>query len=106
MSYTKRYARPARLADLHGPSSGTVELPIGLYWQPGSPVFDLGDPEDRGTVYRSVMNVGTLEDVCSYVNPELLVRDWPALLLPPRLVREWEAVSDELPHNVRGDIAR
>jgi hypothetical protein len=48
---TKYPARPGRrvivvtdLASLRGPSQGTVELPLRLYWSGPSPVFDLGEP--------------------------------------------------------------
>ena len=48
---TQYPARPGRrvivvtdLASLRGPSRGTVELPLRLYWSGPSPVFDLGEP--------------------------------------------------------------
>ena len=48
---TQYLARPGRrvivvtdLASLRGPSRGTVELPLRLYWSGPSPVFDLAEP--------------------------------------------------------------
>ncbi len=45
-------ARPGRrvlvvtdLAALHGPASGTVELPLRLFWSSPDRSFDLDDPD-------------------------------------------------------------
>jgi hypothetical protein len=55
---TQYYARPGwrvivvrDLASLLGPSQGTVELPLRLYWSGPSPVFDLDHPDMRRWLY-------------------------------------------------------
>jgi hypothetical protein len=59
---TGYYARPGRraivlsdLASLRGPSRGTVELALRLYWSGPSPVFDLADPDMRRWLYQIVL---------------------------------------------------
>jgi hypothetical protein len=59
---TEYYARPGRraivvsdLASLRGPSRGTVELPLRLYWSGPSPVFDSGDRDMRRRLYQIVL---------------------------------------------------
>lgn len=103
MSLRKRYEKPDKLADLLGPEQGTITLPIELYWQPGGSVFQVEDDADLATAYRSVLNEGSKEDLCRFLNAKLLIKAWPSLLLPPRLVREWENTFSELPHNKRGE---
>jgi hypothetical protein len=43
------------LASLRGPSRGTIELPLRLYWSRPSLVFDLEDPGMRRWLYQIVL---------------------------------------------------
>jgi hypothetical protein len=45
----------ASLADLRGPTSGVVELPLRLYWSAPDRTFSLDDPAERQKVYKIVV---------------------------------------------------
>jgi hypothetical protein len=69
---------PSSLDDLHGPASGTVDLPVRLYWS-GPARFDLADPHQVADMCEAVLDVGTIEDIARYLNADLLIRAWPVL---------------------------
>jgi hypothetical protein len=80
----------ADLADLRGPASGTIELPIWLFWQPNR-TFDLDEPGISRWVYQIVLReAGRPEDLTTYLNGDVLVRLWPELRLPKGVRRAWE----------------
>lgn len=82
------------LATLRGPASGTLELPLRLFWSgpTAAPArFNLDAQYDALSAYQHVLgqarNPG---DLMRYLNARLLERLWPYLRLP-RAVREaWE----------------
>jgi hypothetical protein len=90
-------ARPGRgalvaadLADLQGPTTGTVELPLRLFWYPDR-TFDLDEPGMLRWVYQTVLREATrAEDLTSYLNGETLVALWPELFLPKGVRQAWE----------------
>jgi DNA invertase Pin-like site-specific DNA recombinase len=94
---TKHKARPGRgalviddLSDLHGPVSGTVELPIWLFWYPDR-AFNLDEPGILPWMYQIVLReAGRPEDLASYLNAGLLTRLWPELHLPKGVRQAWE----------------
>lgn len=88
---------PRSLRELAGPPSGNVDLPIRLAWS-GLRQFDVADPAQRLTLYRTLMDCGQLHDIIKYVNPEFLVGDWPRIrrLTARRLVTLWEQRLPEL----------
>jgi excisionase family DNA binding protein len=89
---------PARLADLNGPTSGVVELPITIDWGPRRR-YDLGTDADRRIVYERVLReAGDAEEVGRYVNGAVLVDVWSRLWLPQRVRRAWEQRFPELTH--------
>jgi hypothetical protein len=75
-----------------GPATGVVELPNRLYWS-GSPRFDVGDKRERLTLYTTLLGEGRREDVARWVNPQLLVADWPNVrrLTARDLISAWES---------------
>ena len=91
-------ARPGRrvlviddLADLRGPVTGLVELPLRLFWHPNRS-FDLDEPGIMRWVYQIVLREASRpEDLTSYLDGEVLVRLWPDLRLPSGIRRAWEA---------------
>jgi hypothetical protein len=95
---TQYQARPGRrvivitdLADLGGPASGTVELPLWLYWSGPSPAFELGDPFMRRWLYQTVLREATRsEDLTSYLNQDILITIWPDLHLPAGIRQAWQ----------------
>jgi hypothetical protein len=92
-------ARPGRralvaldLADLHGPVTGPVELPLRLFWSGDARTFDLGDPGTRQWVYETVLQEATRPaDLADFLDGETLVALWRELFVPPGVRQAWEA---------------
>jgi hypothetical protein len=90
-------ARPGRgvlvagdLADLRGPVSGTVELPVWLFWYPDR-TFDLDDPATLRWMYQTVLREASRpEDLTTFLNGETLAALWPDLFLPKGVRQAWE----------------
>jgi hypothetical protein len=97
-------ARPGRrvlvvedLADLDGPASGTLTLPLRLYWSPPGRVFDLDDPFTLRSVYQVVLGEAIrAEELTSYLNRNRLLAVWPDLYLPKGVRRAWEERHPQL----------
>jgi hypothetical protein len=71
------------LNSLRGPSRGTVELPLRLYWSGPSLVFDLGEPYLRRWLYQIVLREASRpEDLTGYLDRDTLIALWPELHLP------------------------
>ncbi|MGH3181982.1 MAG: hypothetical protein ACRDOE_08765, partial [Streptosporangiaceae bacterium] len=95
---TQDQARPGRraivvtdLADLRGPASGIIELPLWLYWSGPSPAFDLGKPFMRRWLYQIVLREAARpEDLTSYLDRDTLIALWPDLHLPRGVRQAWE----------------
>jgi hypothetical protein len=83
---------PAGLAELRGPLTGIVRLPLRVYASGQGPArsFNLSNEAERIELYEIVLTEGTAEDVCHYVNPEELLRLWSRLWLPPHVRQVWE----------------
>jgi hypothetical protein len=96
-------ARPGRralvatdLAGLRGPTTGTVELPLRLFWYPDRS-FDLDEPGVLRWVYQTVLREATrADDLTAYLNGETLVALWPDLFLPRGVRQAWEDQHPEL----------
>ena len=88
---------PASLDALVGPAHGRVERPVRLGWS-GLTEFDVADPRQRLTSYRTLLDCGQLDDLVRYVNGVLLRGDWPRIkrLTSRRLVTLWEQRLPEL----------
>ncbi len=103
---TQYEARPGRravvisdLADLRGPSTGKVILPLGLYWSPAGRVFDLDDPLMREEMHRIVLTEAIRsDDLTTWINGPRLIETWQNLrmLLPKGVRHAWEEVHPEL----------
>jgi hypothetical protein len=96
-------ARPGRralvapdLGELHGPTSGVIELPHRLFWQKDRR-FDLDQPFILQWVYEMVLREAIrLDELRTWLDGPTLVRLWPALYLPRGVRRDWEARHPEL----------
>jgi hypothetical protein len=88
---------PRSLADLAGPAHGTVRPPTRLVWS-GPTEFDIDNPGQRLTLYRTLIDCGQRDDFIAYVNADLLVQDWPVIrrLTGRRIVEIWEASLPDL----------
>ena len=90
-------ARPGRsvlvagdLAELQGPVSGTVELPLWLFWYPDR-TFDLDDPATLRWMYQTVLREAARPgDLTEFLNGDTLVTVWPELFLPKGVRQAWE----------------
>jgi hypothetical protein len=79
------------LADLHGPTDGTVELPLWLFWSLPDRTFDLSDPEMRQWLYEIVLREASrLEDLAAYLDHDTLIGLWPRLYLSEGVRQAWE----------------
>jgi hypothetical protein len=95
---TQYLARPGRrvvvvtdLASLRGPSRGTVELPLRLYWSGPGPVFDLGEPYLARWLYQIVLREASRpEDLTDHLDRDTLIALWPQLRLPRGVRQAWE----------------
>ncbi len=101
---TRYQARPGRraivvrdLANLRGPSRGTVSLPLRLYWSGPSPVFDLDVPYLRQWLYEIVLREASRpEDLTGFLDRDMLVALWPELFLPRGVRQAWEELHPQL----------
>jgi hypothetical protein len=93
--YQARPGRPvlvaANLADLRGPTAGTVSLPLRLSWSPPGRIFDLGDPDMLRAMYEIVLGEAIhAAELAAYLHGDRLVAVWPDLYLPKAVRRAWE----------------
>jgi hypothetical protein len=88
---------PNTLSDLNGPNSGRLYMPVRLVWS-GPNDFDIADPKERLTLYRTLLDCGQRVDIIRYVNAELLCHDWPRIrrLTSRHLIAVWERCLPEL----------
>jgi hypothetical protein len=93
------------LADLRGPASGTVTLPLEVFWSgtEDSSRFDLGSPVRLKVMYRTVVREArTPEHLTGYLDGATLISLWPRLVLPPQVRAAWEEQHPELASMRRG----
>ena len=96
-SAARYQARPGRqalvaadLADLQGPASGTVELPLRLFWCPDR-TFDLAQPGMLRWMYQTVLREASRPgDLADYLHGPTLIAVWPELFLPRGVRQAWE----------------
>jgi hypothetical protein len=102
--WTPYQARPGRrvlvirdLADLRGPASGRVTLPLRLFWSPAGRMFDLDDPFMLRSVYQIVLGEAIRAgELTAYLNHDRLLAVWPDLYLPRGVRRAWEELHPAL----------
>lgn len=84
------------LAELHGPTEGTVTLPRHLDWS-GQAEYDLNRIARLASMYKVVLTeANTVEDLNTWLNGDPLRRLWPTIWLPPQLRQRWEEAFPEL----------
>jgi DNA invertase Pin-like site-specific DNA recombinase len=91
-------ARPGRralviddLGDLRGPATGSVKLPLRLFWSLPDHWFDLGDPDMRRWYYQTVLREASrAEDLTTHLDGATLASLWPGLFLPKGVRRAWD----------------
>jgi hypothetical protein len=81
----------ASLADLAGPTEGSVGLPLWLFWSSPGHTFDLGDQDMRQWLYQTVLReAGCAADLTTYLDGATLIALWPDLYLPKGVRQAWE----------------
>ena len=79
------------LADLRGPASGSVELPLRLYWSAPDRTFSLDDPAERRKMYEIVVREARRpDDLAVFLDGDTLIVLWPGIFLPKPVRRAWE----------------
>ena len=73
----------------HVKVSGVVRLPSNVRWSGPPKTYDLDDPVDRARVYEQVLREGSDDDVRRYIDVDVLLECWDALVLPGRVRRAW-----------------
>jgi hypothetical protein len=92
----KPYVVADTLAALNGPTRGVITLPRHLDWS-GHAEYDLSRPARLASMYKVVLTeAGSVDDLRTWLNGELLLRLWPTLWLPPQLRQRWEERFPEL----------
>lgn len=92
----KPYALPTSLAELSGPTVGTVVLPRHIDWGPHYE-YDLSDAADVVLMYeRVIREAQTAADLLAYLNASVLRRVWPDLFLPLPARKCWQTSFPEL----------
>lgn len=82
---------PVSLDDLHGPSTGIVELPVRLYWSAGSGRFDLSDFDQVAALCDATLDAAAgIDDITTFLNADLLVGVWPVLSMGRAKREAWE----------------
>jgi hypothetical protein len=90
------YAVVTSLADLHGPTGGTVVLGRRLDWS-GRARFDLANPRRLVSMYETVLREATSpDDLTRWLDGPTLVRLWTELVLPPQVRQLWEGRFPQL----------
>jgi hypothetical protein len=79
----------ASLDSLRGAVTGTVELPIWLFWHPDR-AFDLDEPGMLAWVYQIVLREAAGPADLEYLNGARLTELWPGLYLPRGVRAAWE----------------
>ncbi|HEY3261608.1 MAG TPA: hypothetical protein VGJ95_15295 [Pseudonocardiaceae bacterium] len=88
---------PRTLDELRGPTTGTVRLPLRIYWSgpdPENVEWDFADPGRRARLYEIVLREGSLDDQRMLINGRELARIWDSLYLPPHIRRAWQPLID------------
>jgi hypothetical protein len=82
---------PENLAELRGPHTGVVVLPVHLTWH-GLREFDVAEDESRLVLYSILLGQGRRGDLARFVNGGRLEQDWPdlAAVLTRRIRRACE----------------
>lgn len=88
-------SKPESLADLNGPRSGMLTLPLELFWGPHNS-SQLDDLDHTAELYQAVIRIGTPVEQAAHLNAELLRLLWKDLMLPRRNRDLWEAAFPEL----------
>ena len=90
------FPMPVSLDQLHGPAKGVVTLPRELQ-DLSDATYDLGRPADAVRMYEAVLHrARSVDDLCAWLDRDLLVTAWPRIFMPHRRRDVWERRFPEL----------
>lgn len=88
---------PRDLDELRGPTTGTIRLPLRLYWSgpdPQNVEWDLGVAQRRARLYEVLLREGGLDDQRELINGIELVRLWDVMYVPQHIRIAWQPLVD------------
>lgn len=86
---------PADLKLLTGKTSGILDPPVHLYWQPGE--LDFGTDADLRKFYSSaISSMTTAEEFAQWIHAGALTLLWPQIALPSNVRKAWETLHPRL----------
>jgi hypothetical protein len=92
----RRVVTAPRLDELHGPTSGVIELPNRLLWRPDRHV-NLDSPALLKWMYAAVLReAASVEELQAWLDGPTLIRVWPDLYLPRWVRAAWQERHPEL----------
>lgn len=92
----RRVVVAPRLDELHGPTSGVIELPNRLLWRPDRHV-NLDHPAILQWMYAVVLReAATVDELRTWLDGDTLVRLWPEIYLPRWVRQAWRDRHPEL----------
>ncbi len=88
---------PSSLADLRGPQTGEVTVPLHVAWS-GMRTFDVNNPSLRLMLYHLVLVEGQRDDIEELLARPYLMDMWRTLrtMVGPNYRRLWESRFPEL----------
>lgn len=97
-------ARPGRtalvaedLADLQGPVTGTVTLPLRLYWSLYGRPWCLDDRDELIEMYEVVLQEALFAaELTTFIHGPTLLECWPDMWVPKGVRRAWEDYHEVL----------
>ena len=89
-SDTKPYYAPQDLDELRGPTEGYIRLPHSVHWGSSNRLFCLTKHGSLRQAYQTLLEEGTIDDLKSYLNAEVLRAIWDDLRIPPRMNALWQ----------------
>ena len=88
---------PHALTDLHGPTTGSIGLPMTLFWSGPKPQdvrWDVTDLDRRRDLYEIVLVEGTLDDIVTLIDGPALLEVWDRMFLPRHVRAAWLPLID------------
>jgi len=89
-SDTKPYYAPQYLDELQGPTEGYISLPHCVHWGSSDRLFCLTRHGSLRQAYQALLEEGTITDLKTYLNAEVLRAIWDDLRIPPRMNALWQ----------------
>lgn len=94
----KPFDIPKTLEELCGPSAGKITLSPMIYWGPTHD-FNVTNRDEARTAYEHILTEGSLSEMRTFLNRDLLIDVWCDLFLPTYIAVAWENRFEPLKGN-------